>query len=211
MPHTNQTCTWLDPHSPPRVLTYLPYFRYVWDRAHSSHDDAMSICSEASSRVFHNLCLHLLKIDSLILPQSSRSTHSSRSGYSTRSEGKEEGKEEGKDEGKDCDEDEEIHIANQLPVWDRRAECFTMKFENNRIRASSSKNIILFPAYELFENDRPPETPNMQFGKITNGNYALDFRVPVAPVQAFAIALSTFLVKEPETKKKSMIPFLSSH
>jgi hypothetical protein len=35
----------------------------------------------------------------------------------------------------------------------------------------------------------------MQFGKVSKGHYALDFRQPVSPMQAFAIALSSFAYK----------------
>lgn len=43
----------------------------------------------------------------------------------------------------------DLHLRNQLPSWNPDAECLVMKFWNNRIRASSSKNYIVFKAQDL--------------------------------------------------------------
>lgn len=91
----------------------------------------------------------------------------------------------------------EIHIANQIPQWNPAHQCLVMKFQRNRIRASSSKNFILFRSQDLGDGYEvgKPEDAIMQFGKICKGQYALDFISPVSPIQAFALALSSFAFK----------------
>jgi hypothetical protein len=41
----------------------------------------------------------------------------------------------------------------------------------------------------------PISSASLQFGKREHGEYALDFVAPVAPLQAFALALSAFAFK----------------
>ncbi len=63
-----------------------------------------------------------------------------------------------------------------------------MKFLGSRIAASSSKNF-------LFEMPLENGTvrPVAQFGKLSeaDGTFSLDYRWPMAPLQAFAMFLST--------------------
>ena len=87
-----------------------------------------------------------------------------------------------------------IHIANQLPKWSSAHQCLAMKFPGNRIRASSSKNVLLFRSCDLGDGYERGDSADaiMQLGKIAKGQFALDFRSPVSPLQAFGIALSSF-------------------
>lgn len=105
-----------------------------------------------------------------------------------------------------------LHVASVLPAWDPVNKCLTMKFLRNRVRQSSTKNCVLYRSEDL-----PDHTPRarggannsyartrhdraiLQFGKFDiqgdRSFFALDFRAPVAPLQAFAIALSSFAYK----------------
>ena len=45
--------------------------------------------------------------------------------------------------------------------------------------------------------------PSLQFGKATQTRYALDFKFPFSPIQAFGIALSSFAYEQAQLQKKS--------
>lgn len=64
---------------------------------------------------------------------------------------------------------------------------------NSSVSSSSS---ISSSISGLPKNKQPiqldPSQPIFQFGKITSNRYALDFRFPLSPIQAFGIALSSF-------------------
>ncbi len=53
-----------------------------------------------------------------------------------------------------------------------------------------SKNIFRKFFFCLFEIDE--NNVAMQFGRIDENNFALDYRYPLTAIQAFAIALSSF-------------------
>jgi hypothetical protein len=48
----------------------------------------------------------------------------------------------------------------------------------------------------------------MQFGKSSPGRYSLDFRFPLSPVQAFAVALSTFFGERRSRLKASSFDYV---
>jgi hypothetical protein len=89
-----------------------------------------------------------------------------------------------------------IGIASQIPRWDSGHGCLVMKFQRQRVKESSSKNFILFLANEAGRGSAngnvDPSTAVMQFGKAAEDEYVLDLRSPVAPLHAFALALSSF-------------------
>ena len=93
--------------------------------------------------------------------------------------------------------EERVAVANQIPRWNEAHQCLVMKFQRNRVKASSSKNFILFRTGDLTDGQRTSSADSaiMQFGKISHGQYALDLRQPIAPLQAFALALSSFAFK----------------
>lgn len=96
-----------------------------------------------------------------------------------------------------------VAVASQIPRWDNAHGCLVMKFLRQRVKESSSKNMVIYPS-SLVRASRaggsaaassatPPTTDAvMQFGKTRDGEYALDFKGPVAPLQAFGVALSSF-------------------
>ena len=83
------------------------------------------------------------------------------------------------------DEVDPIRVKTRLPRWDSAMESLVLGFERNRVKASSSKNIL------MALGDNPKHTV-LQFGKVSSGRFTLDFRYPMSPIQAFAIAVSSF-------------------
>lgn len=110
-------------------------------------------------------------------------------------------------------EDGECIINTRVPRYDRNTGSLRMKFLNNRVRVASSKNLI-FCLNHNSDNLAPSDSATsaayssssghdssrthteervvMQFGKYNDERFNLDFRFPLAPVQAFGIALSLF-------------------
>ena len=78
---------------------------------------------------------------------------------------------------------------SKLPKWNDRVESFCMSFHGQRIKVASSKNFVF--GTNQGKTTEAKNSPVLQFGKQTdNGKrFALDFRYPMAPVQAFAIFL----------------------
>jgi len=89
-----------------------------------------------------------------------------------------------------------VGVASQIPRWDSAHGCLVMKFQRQRVKVSSSKNFIIFRAKEAgrggANGNVDPGAAVMQFGKVTDDDYALDLRSPIAPLHAFALALSSF-------------------
>jgi len=99
-----------------------------------------------------------------------------------------------------------VEVSNQLPVWDSVNGCLMMKFLRKRVRASSSKNVVLYKSDDLEQHEADgtqvdQDNAIMQFGKIdadkhlAKSTFALDFRDPIPPLQAFSMALSSFAFK----------------
>jgi hypothetical protein len=107
-------------------------------------------------------------------------------------------------------------LDNRLPEWNAQLGSLSMKFLGNRIAASSSKNFLLEMTGAAAEpgaaaaTQTPPavagnadsaaagrrsggrRTPCLQFGKMADGRFSLDYRFPMCPLQAFGIFLSSF-------------------
>ena len=81
-------------------------------------------------------------------------------------------------------------LMSKLPKWNDRVESFCMSFHGQRIKVASSKNFVF--GTNQGKTTEAKNSPVLQFGKQTdNGKrFALDFRYPMAPVQAFAIFLT---------------------
>lgn len=73
---------------------------------------------------------------------------------------------------------------NRQPMWNETTQSYVLNF-NGRVTQASVKNFQITAA-----ND-PTETV-MQFGRIKNDIFTMDYRYPMSAVQAFAIALSSF-------------------
>jgi len=77
-----------------------------------------------------------------------------------------------------------IKLVSKLPAWCSEVNSLIMKFHGGRVREASAKNFML-----VLEDD--PEKSVFQFGKYSKSKFSLDFRFPLAPIQAFAIGLTS--------------------
>ncbi|CAF2805221.1 unnamed protein product [Rotaria sp. Silwood2] len=80
-----------------------------------------------------------------------------------------------------------IQMENKAPIYDEKSKTFSLKLHDSRIRLPSHKNFQL-----IASNDNHDGNAVMQFGRIDDNNFALDYRHPLTAIQAFAIALSSF-------------------
>lgn len=94
-----------------------------------------------------------------------------------------------------------LSVSSQVPRWDNVRGSLLMKFLRSRVKATSSKNYVFFESEQVrggngsnWRSGTEVHLPNavVQFGKFSENLYTLDFRHPVAPLQAFAMALSSF-------------------
>jgi len=88
-------------------------------------------------------------------------------------------------------------LSTRPPRYDRNTGSLRMKFLNNRVQMASSKNLIFCidrASDHLGSTDKNAceERVAMQFGKYNDERFNLDYRFPLAPVQAFGLALSLF-------------------
>jgi len=73
---------------------------------------------------------------------------------------------------------------NRQPMWNDSTQSYVLNF-NGRVTQASVKN------FQITGVDDPTETI-MQFGRIKNDIFTMDYRYPLSATQAFAIALSSF-------------------
>ena len=93
-------------------------------------------------------------------------------------------------------------MKTRVPRYDVSSGTLRMKFYNQRVRQSSSKNMIFTLPFEDGDavlSDK--EGAILQFGKLGPGSYSLDFTFPLAPVQALGICLTLFNWQVPSKKK----------
>ena len=76
------------------------------------------------------------------------------------------------------------HFTNNPPKWSDEHEAFVLDFYN-RVECPSVKN------FQLIEHNDEGFNVLLQFGKIDDNVYNLDYQYPFSLVQAFAIALSS--------------------
>lgn len=82
---------------------------------------------------------------------------------------------------------EPLKLFTKMPRWDVHAESLVLGFERNRVLCSSSKNVIM-----TMPTSKRKHHAVLQFGKSASGIFNLDFRYPMSPIQAFALAVSSF-------------------
>ncbi|CAF3791085.1 unnamed protein product [Rotaria sp. Silwood1] len=80
-----------------------------------------------------------------------------------------------------------IQIHNKTPTYDEKSKTYTLNLYGNRVKLPSHKNFQLITSI-----DDHNDNVIMQFGRIDDSNFALDYRYPLTALQAFAIALSCF-------------------
>lgn len=80
-------------------------------------------------------------------------------------------------------QDDRLVLQSKLPEWNPELSSLVLKFHGGRVLAASSKNFMMATADQ-------PNRGVLQFGKNRKGRFVLDFRHPMAPIQAFGICLS---------------------
>jgi hypothetical protein len=84
-------------------------------------------------------------------------------------------------------------VTTSLPEWSDELGCLVQQFNKDRVKKASSKNFIC--TMDHASDHRSACPPNkarkvLQFGKRAKSEYILDFKHPLAAVQAFAICVS---------------------
>ncbi|XP_055988559.1 LOW QUALITY PROTEIN: tubby-related protein 1 [Sorex fumeus] len=77
-----------------------------------------------------------------------------------------------------------IELHNKPPVWNDDSGSYTLNFQG-RVTQASVKN------FQIIHADNPDYIV-LQFGRVAEDAFTLDYRYPLCALQAFAIALSSF-------------------
>ncbi|KAL1502620.1 hypothetical protein ABEB36_007738 [Hypothenemus hampei] len=77
-----------------------------------------------------------------------------------------------------------VLLRNKTPVWNDDTQSYVLNF-HGRVTQASVKNFQIV-------HDSDPEYVVMQFGRVADDAFTMDFRYPLCALQAFAIALSSF-------------------
>ncbi|KAI4462713.1 tubby-related [Holotrichia oblita] len=77
-----------------------------------------------------------------------------------------------------------IELHNKTPVWNDDTQSYVLNF-HGRVTQASVKNFQIV-------HDSDPEYIVMQFGRVAEDVFTMDYRYPMCALQAFAIALSSF-------------------
>ncbi|XP_032720466.1 tubby-related protein 1 [Lontra canadensis] len=77
-----------------------------------------------------------------------------------------------------------IELHNKPPIWNEDSGSYTLNFQG-RVTQASVKNFQIIHADD-------PDYIILQFGRVAEDAFTLDYRYPLCALQAFAIALSSF-------------------
>ncbi|XP_056641480.1 protein king tubby isoform X1 [Diorhabda sublineata] len=77
-----------------------------------------------------------------------------------------------------------IELHNKTPVWNDETQSYVLNF-HGRVTQASVKNFQIV-------HDSDTDYVVMQFGRVAEDVFTMDFRYPLCALQAFAIALSSF-------------------
>merc|ERR1712110_1303915 len=80
--------------------------------------------------------------------------------------------------------DDFIVLENKKPIWNQDTQSFVLNF-HGRVTMASVKN------FQIIHKDNPNYII-MQFGRISEDVFTIDYRYPLSAFQAFSIALSSF-------------------
>mmetsp|Transcript_1739 Transcript_1739/g.2910 ORF Transcript_1739/g.2910 Transcript_1739/m.2910 type:complete len:563 (+) Transcript_1739:56-1744(+) len=86
-------------------------------------------------------------------------------------------------------------FETKRPVWNEQIQAWTLNF-NGRVKIPSKKNFLIQAELDnhIMESEFG-EDVYLRFGKMTKSRFSLDFRHPLSPVVALAIAASSFADK----------------
>ncbi|NWH66006.1 TULP3 protein, partial [Geococcyx californianus] len=77
-----------------------------------------------------------------------------------------------------------IELHNKAPVWNDHTQSYVLNF-HGRVTQPSVKNFQIV-------HDNDPDYIVMQFGRVAQDTFTLDYSYPLCALQAFAIGLSSF-------------------
>ncbi|XP_072445080.1 tubby protein-like [Chiloscyllium punctatum] len=77
-----------------------------------------------------------------------------------------------------------IELHNKSPIWNEDTQSYVLNF-HGRVTQASVKNFQI-----IHSND--PDYIIMQFGRVADDVFTMDYNYPMCPIQAFAVALSSF-------------------
>ncbi|KAJ4787796.1 Tubby-like F-box protein [Rhynchospora pubera] len=83
---------------------------------------------------------------------------------------------------------EKVVLKNKAPRWHEHLQCWCLNF-HGRVTVASVKN------FQLVSTDGDEETVLLQFGKVGDDMFTMDYRHPLSAFQAFAICLTSFGTK----------------
>lgn len=87
-------------------------------------------------------------------------------------------------------------LRNKAPRWHEHLQCWCLNF-HGRVTVASVKN---FQLVATIDHSQPggkgdEETVLLQFGKVGDDMFTMDYRQPLSAFQAFAICLTSFGTK----------------
>jgi tubby and related proteins len=87
-------------------------------------------------------------------------------------------------------------LRNKSPRWHEHLQCWCLNF-HGRVTVPSVKNFQLVAAADPKDSAGTvdKETVLLQFGKVDDNMFTMDYRHPLSAFQAFAISLSSFGIK----------------
>ncbi|CAJ0945679.1 unnamed protein product, partial [Mesorhabditis belari] len=80
--------------------------------------------------------------------------------------------------------DELVLMHNKAPVWNDETQSYVLNF-HGRVTQASVKNFQIV-------HDADPDYIVMQFGRVNDEQFTMDFRYPLSALQAFGIAMTSF-------------------
>jgi len=77
-----------------------------------------------------------------------------------------------------------VQMVNKPPKWNNEVGAYVLNF-GGRVTMASVKNFQLVSPDDI-------ETVLLQFGRNDKERFSMDYQWPLCPLQAFAVALSSF-------------------
>ncbi|XP_050369274.1 tubby-like F-box protein 3 [Argentina anserina] len=95
-------------------------------------------------------------------------------------------------ESEQCQNEGMLVLKNKAPRWHEQLQCWCLNF-NERVTGGSVMNFQLVASPEEgITDDAENENVILEFGKVGEDLYTMDYQYPISAFQAFAICLSSF-------------------
>lgn len=87
-------------------------------------------------------------------------------------------------------------LRNKAPRWHEHLQCWCLNF-HGRVTVASVKNFQLIATVDQSQPGKKgdEEVVLLQFGKVGDDTFTMDYRQPLSAFQAFAICLTSFGTK----------------